>query len=147
MKNDFFLYNLENNELSFSTTVAHQWYSSYTVPNDEMKMTVVLGITSYIHGDVLTIRVLFLIICLAHVWHMCHRLEKKIFPCWIWVVNVLFLWKNIFLFHMIGNKCFAFLLMRKKYFDWGRFWIFFYEHNENIRRAAIDWIVGKGVIK
>jgi hypothetical protein len=40
------------------------------VPNDEMKMTVVWGITSYIHGDVLTIRVLFLIICLAHVWHM-----------------------------------------------------------------------------
>jgi hypothetical protein len=53
--------------------------------------------------------------------------------CWIWVVNVLFLWKNVFLFHMIGKQIFAFLLMRKKYFDWGRFWNFFYEHNEKSR--------------
>ena len=40
-----------------------------------------MGITSYIHGDVLTIRVLFLIICLAHVWHMgyafCHNFLKR----------------------------------------------------------------------
>ena len=40
--------------------------SSYTVPNDKMKMTVTWGdITSYIHGYVLTIGVLLLIICLA----------------------------------------------------------------------------------
>ena len=39
---------------------------SYTVPNDKMKMTVTLGdITSYIHGDGLTIGVLLLIICQA----------------------------------------------------------------------------------
>jgi hypothetical protein len=45
--------------------------------------------------------------------------------CWIWVDKVLFLWKNVFLFHMIGKQFFAFLLMRKKYFDWERFWNFF----------------------
>ena len=28
-------------------------------------------------------------------------------------VNVLFLWKNVFLFHMIGKLFFAFLLTRK----------------------------------
>ena len=37
----------------------------------------------------------------------------------------------IFLFHMIGKYLFAFLLMRKTYFDWGMFWKKFYEHNEN----------------
>ena len=41
---------------------------SYTVPNDKMKMTVTWGdITSYIHGDGLTIGVLLLNICLAWV--------------------------------------------------------------------------------
>jgi hypothetical protein len=40
---------------------------------------------------------------------------------WIWVVNVLFLWKNVFLFHVLGNKFFTNLLIRNKYFDWGRF--------------------------
>jgi hypothetical protein len=30
--------------------------------------------------------------------------------------------ENVFLFHMIRKKNFAFLLMRKKYVDWGRFW-------------------------
>jgi hypothetical protein len=40
--------------------------------------------------------------------------------------------ENVFLFHMIGKQFFAFLLVRKKYFDWGRSWNFFYEHNEII---------------
>jgi hypothetical protein len=46
------------------------------VPNDEMKMTATWEITSYIHGDVLTIGFLFLIICLAHVWHVVYFLSQ-----------------------------------------------------------------------
>ena len=42
-----------------------------------MKMTVVWGITSYIHGDVLTIRVLFLIICLAYGVYFLSQLSEK----------------------------------------------------------------------
>ena len=41
-----------------------------------MKMTVAWGITSYIHSDVLTIGVLFLTICLAHVWHGLYFLSQ-----------------------------------------------------------------------
>ena len=42
-----------------------------------MKMTVVWGIASYIHGDVLTIRVLFLIICLAFGVYVLSQLFEK----------------------------------------------------------------------
>jgi hypothetical protein len=42
-----------------------------------MKMTVVWGITSYIHGDVLTIRVLFLTICLAYGVYFLSQLSEK----------------------------------------------------------------------
>ena len=45
---------------------------------------------------------------------------------------------------MIGNKIFAFLLMRKKYFDWGRFWKFFYEHSENPPEIKQIWPVING---
>jgi len=34
---------------------------------------------------------------------------------------------------MIGKQIFAFLLMRKNNFNWGRFWKKVYEHNENPR--------------
>ena len=42
-----------------------------------MKMTVVWEIASYIHGDVLTIRVLFLIICLAYGVYFLSQLSEK----------------------------------------------------------------------
>ena len=43
-----------------------------------MKMTVVLGDNFlYIHGDVLTIRVLFLIICLAYGVYFLSQLSEK----------------------------------------------------------------------
>jgi hypothetical protein len=45
--------------------------------DDEMKMTVVWGITSYIHGDVLTIRALFLIICLTYGIYFLSQLSEK----------------------------------------------------------------------
>ena len=68
--------------------------------------------------------------------------RKKILRCWIWVVNVLFLWKTVFLFHLIGKNIFTFLLMRKKYFDWGRFWKNIYEHNENPRPLQMrKWLL------
>ena len=44
-----------------------------------MKMTVVWGITSYIHGDVLTIRVLFLIFCLAYGAYFLSQLSEKVY--------------------------------------------------------------------
>ena len=57
-------------------------------------------------------------------------------------VKQFFLWKNVFLFHMIGKKNFAFLLIRKKYFDWGRFWKKNYKHNENPRPPQIrKWLL------
>ena len=46
--------------------------------------------------------------------------RKKMLRCWIWVVNVLFLRKNVFLFHMKRNQLIA-VFKRNKYFDWGRF--------------------------
>jgi hypothetical protein len=42
-----------------------------------MNITVVWGITSYIHGDVLTIRVLFLINCLAYGIYFLPQLSEK----------------------------------------------------------------------
>ena len=41
-----------------------------------MKMTITWGITSYIHGDVLTIGILFLIICLA--WGILFVIQHSI---------------------------------------------------------------------
>ena len=57
--------------------------------------------------------------------------RKKILCCWIWA-DVFFLWKNVFLIHMIGKQSLAFLLMRKTIF-WleARFWKQIDDHNEN----------------
>ena len=50
------------------------------MPNDEMKTTVTWGGGGdnflYIHGVVLTIGILFLIFCLAHVWHGAYFLSQ-----------------------------------------------------------------------
>ena len=51
-----------------------------------MKMTVVWGITSYIHGDVLTIRVLFLIICLAYGVYFLSQLSEKGVYVFAWII-------------------------------------------------------------
>jgi hypothetical protein len=82
----------------------------------------VWGITSYIHGDVLTISVLFFIICLAHVWHMgyafCHNFLKRGIdfnitdvPQWCLAVNnrwinhfVIARWRTIFLYNLENNE-------------------------------------------
>jgi len=34
---------------------------------------------------------------------------------------------------MIGKQIWLSFSWEKKYFNWGRFWNFFYEHNENPR--------------
>jgi hypothetical protein len=59
------------------------------------------------------------------------HLVTPYFANWgIWVVNIVFMEKCISVPHN-GKTILAFLLRRRKYFYWGRFWKNVYEYNEN----------------